>query len=165
MGQMTPALCIEAVAQLIDTIPAAGTQIHRQRKMLRDERRIRELCFDAGLGRICAWFISPAASNTTVTTRNPGFVGIGVQGGGNNLYVMQFQVEVYFGLDEANDSEQAFTALVWSVVDKINSYGGLAGITGLVEQLPADIETYGYAMLAGVPLVHFARVSVAFRGR
>lgn len=165
MGLMTPALCIEAVAQLIDTIPDAGSKIHRQRRILRDERTVKTLCYDTTINKFLGWFISPAASNTTVTTRNPGFAGIGVQGGGNNLYVLQFQVEVYFGLDDANDSEQAFTALVWSVVAKINSYGGLAGITGLVEQLPADIDTYGYAMLAGAPLVHFARLSVAFRGR
>lgn len=165
MGQMTPALCIAAIQALIDTIPAAGSKIHPQRRMMRTEQQVKTLCWDAANNRICGWFISPAASNTTVTTRNPGFTGIGVQGGGNNLYVMQFQVEVYFGLDEANDSEQVFAALVWSVVDKINSYGGLAGITGLVEQLPADIETFSYAMLAGMPLVHFARLSVAFRGR
>ena len=165
MGLMTPALCIEAVAQLIETIPAAGNKVNRQRRLIRDERALKTWCYDTVNNRICGWFISPAASNTSVTTRNPGFAGIGVQGGGNNLYVLQFQVEVYFVLDDANDSETTFTALVWSVVDKINSYGGLAGITGLVEQLPCDIEQFGFAMLAGSPLVHYARISVAFRGR
>jgi len=165
MALMTPALCIAAVVALIDTIPAAGNKIHPQRRLIRTEKDLKRLCFDSENDRICGWFVSPAASNTTVTTRNPGFAGIGQAGGGNNLYVIQVQAEVYFGLNDDADSEQVFAALVWSVVEKVNSYGGLAGITGLVEQLPCDIEQFGYAMLAGSPLVHFARINFAFRGR
>lgn len=156
--------CIGAVADLIGTITAAGNKIHRQRRLLRDERAIKLYCFDTENNRICGWFISPAASNTTVSTRHPGFAGIGQQGGGQVITVMQVQTEVYFGLDDALDSETVFMDLVWQVADKVNSYGTLA-VPGIIEQLPCDVEQFGYAMLAGSPLVHFARINVAFRGR
>ncbi len=172
---MSPDLCIEAIAQMIDTIPAAGTQIHKQRRILRDEREIKRLLYDPENQRMCGWFISPAASNTTVTRRLPGKAGIGTKGGSVDHYVLQFQVEVYFELNDAADSETVFRNLVWAVVSEFNAYGGIpaqaiddptgGGIPGMIEQFAMDCEVFSYAMLAGLPLVHFARLTIGFNGR
>jgi hypothetical protein len=163
MAALTPAACVAGIAALLATIPNVG-RIHQQRRLLRTEPQVKAHLWDEANGRIAAWFISPAPAVTTKSERNPGHHGIGVKGGGNVLTTFQFQIEGYFGLDDANDSETTWRDLAWAVADEFNAYG-LLNIPGLVEQLPADVDQFGFAVLAGAPLVHFARVSIGFRGR
>lgn len=161
MPVMTPAGCRQAMANLLATVPGMGV-VHQRRRIIREEQAIRDLLFSGG--RINGWMISPAASNTTVSERNPGHTGIGVKGGGNILTTMQWQIEGYFGIDDAAGSEATFGDLAWGVADELNSYGALA-IPGITHQLPADVEQFGYIMLAGFTLCHYARIGVGFRGR
>lgn len=159
--RMTPADCRHAIAQVIASVRGAGV-VHQYRRVIRNEQDARLHLWDGT--RINGWMISPAAANTTVTERNPGHAGIGVQGGGNVLTTFQFQIEGYYAIDDANGSERTFGDLAWAVADEFNSYGLLA-IPGIAHQLPADVEQFGYAMFAGMYLLHYCRIGVGFRGR
>jgi hypothetical protein len=160
---MTPAGCRTGIANLLATVTGIGI-VHQRRRIIRDEQAIRDLLYDQAQGRICAWMISPAGANTTVTERNPGHYGVGVKGGGNVLTTMQWQIEGYFGIDDAAGSETTFGDLAWAVADEFNAYG-LLNITGAHHQLPADVEQFGYIMLAGFTLLHYARIGVGWQGR
>lgn len=160
---MTPAACVAAMAALIATVDGAG-RVHATRRQLRTEPQIKQHLWDQQRQRFCGWFISPAGANTSVTERHPGHHGIGIKGAGNVFTTFQFQVEGYFGLDDANNSEAVWRDLAWAVADEFNAYG-LLNIAGITHQLPADVEQFGYALLAGMPLVHFARIGVGFQGR
>lgn len=162
MPVMTPGGCVDALAAVLATVPGMGV-VHKRRRILRDEQAIRDLMFVQAQNRINGWMISPAGANTTVSDRKPGFRGIGQQGGGQVLTTMQWQVEGYFGIDDAAGSEETFRDLAWAVADTLNSYGALA-IPGIVMQLPADVEQFGYVMLAGFSLQHYARIGVGFQG-
>lgn len=161
MPVMTPAGCVQKIADLLATVPGMGV-VHQRRRIIRDEQAIRDLLFSGG--RVNGWMISPAPSNTTVTERNPGHYGVGVKGGGNVFSTFQFQIEGYFGIDDAAGSEATFRDLAWAVADEFNAYGLLA-IPGITHQLPADVEQFGYIMLAGFSLNHYARIGVGFRGK
>ena len=160
---MTPGGCVTALANLLATVPGMGV-VHQRRRIIRDEQAIRDLLFAQAQNRINAWMISPAASNTTVTDRNPGHAGKGVKGGGNVFTTFQWQIEGYFGIDDAAASEATFRDLSWAVADEMNAYG-LLDIPGIVHQLQADVEQFGYILLAGLTLCHYARIGVAFQGK
>lgn len=163
MAALTPAGCRAGLAALLATVPSIGT-IHQRRRIVRDEQSARTHLFVPAQNRINGWMISPAGSSTTVTDRNPGHHGIGVQGGGNVLTTFQWQIEGFFGVDDGAGSETTFYDLAWSVADTLNSYG-LLNITGLVWQGPADIEVFGYSMFANFYLLHYCRIGVALQGR
>ena len=92
------------------------------------------------------------------------FLGIGVKGGGNVMTTFQFQIEGYYQLDDGSASEETFRDLVWGVADELNAYGAL-GIAGVTFQTPADVEQFGYIMLANYALFHYGRIGVGFNGR
>jgi hypothetical protein len=159
-----PKGCRDALAAALLEVDGIGV-VHKQRKIVRTETAIKQYLFDQVKQRICGWMISPASSTTTVAERNPGHHGIGTRGGGNDFTTVQWQIEGFFGLDESKDSETVFTDLVWDVVEgHLNRYGMLA-IQGITHQLPANVETFGYTMFAGTPLLHYARIGIGFRGR
>jgi hypothetical protein len=170
MPLLTPTLCRNGLATFLGTVTGVG-QVHKQRRIMRDERGVKAVLWSPTtqiganpVGWINGWMISPAGANTTVTERNPGHRGIGVAGGGQaNLSTFQWQIEGYYGLDDANDTEQTFQDLAWTVTNTLNSYGGL--FSGVTFQLPADIEQFGYAMVANWALLHYVRIGVGFRGQ
>jgi hypothetical protein len=163
MPVMTPAGCRAGIAAVLATVAGIG-QIHQRRRIMRDEGAIRDLLYVGAQSRINGWMISPAANNTTVTERHPGHRGIGQSGGGNALTTFQWQIEGYFGLDDANGSEETFQDLAWLIADTFNGFGAI-DIVGIVHQLPCDVEAFGYAMIANFQLVHFTRIGIAFQGR
>jgi hypothetical protein len=163
MAVLTPGSCVAAMADLMLTIPGIG-RVHQTRRPIRDEKALKGLLWDQANTRICGWMISPAGANTTVTERHPGHYGIGVKGGGNVHTTFQFQIEGYFGLDDAADTEATWRDLSWAVADEFNAYG-LLDIPGVTHQLPADVEQFGFAFIAGFSLLHFARIGVGFRGK
>jgi hypothetical protein len=163
MPVLTPAACVAGIAALMATVDDIG-RIHPTRRSLRNEQAVKALLYDEASQRIRAWMISPSPNTTTVTERHPGHHGIGIKGGGNVFTTFQFQIEGYASLDDANDSEAMWRDLTWAVADEFNAYG-LLNITGIVHQLPADVEQFGFAMLAGFGLVHYARITVGFHGR
>lgn len=160
---LTPAACVIAIADLLATVPGAG-RVHAQRRIVRTEQQLKALFWDEAESRICGWMIAPSPSTTTVTERHPGHAGKGVKGGGNAFTTFQFQIEGYFGLDDAHDSEAVWRDLTWAVASEFNAYG-LLNIADVVQQLPCDVEQFGYAVLAGAPLVHYARLTIGFNGR
>lgn len=158
------------MAAFLETVTGIGSgagQIHTYRRIIRNEQAIKALLVGtapATVGQVNGWMISPAAATTTVSERHPGFRGIGVKGGGRVMTTMQWQIEGYYQIDDAQASEETFGDLADTVVRELNSYGTLA-IAGVTEQLPADVEQFGYIMLAGMALYHYCRIGVAFRGQ
>ena len=164
MAHITPAGCRTALVAWLEALPGIATvgRVHNRRRIVRNEAAVKALL--AVNGVVNAWMISPAASTTTVTERHPGFKGIGQKGGGQVLSTFQWQIEGYYQIDDAAASETTFHDLAWSVVLDLNEHGALA-IPGVVHQLPADIEQFGYIFLAGYALYHYCRIGVAFQGK
>lgn len=163
MARITPAGCSAALAAVVQEVTDGG-QVHQYRRIIRDEQALRNLMWDGANDRINGWMISPANAEPAVTVRHPGYQAIGQSGGGQAETVFQFQIEAYFGIDDANASEVTFRDLVWQVADTLNGYG-LLDIPGVIEQLPAQVGQFGYVMLAGFTFLHYARIDIAFRGR
>lgn len=157
----SPDACRVALAAALQAVPGVG-RVHQYRRIVRDEQSARVHLFDGT--RINGWLVAPAGSNFSVNVRNPGFAGIGVKAGGQVMTTFQFQVEAYYGLDDPGESERVFADLVWAAVADLNSYGALP-ISGIVHQLPADVEQFGYAMFANFYLVHYARIGIGFQGK
>lgn len=157
----TPAGCRAALAAVLATVPGIGV-VHQRRRIVRNEQDAKTHLFDGT--RINGWMISPAASNTAISERNPGFNAIGVSGGGRILTTLQWQIEGYYGIDDVAGSETTFSDLAFTVAMTINKIG-LLNISGITHQLPADIEQQGYAMFAGLLLLHYCRIGVGFRGQ
>jgi len=154
---------IDAVHAVLTAIPNIG-QVHKRRRILRNEQEAKLHLFDTVNQRLNAWMITPAGNNTVIVERNPGHRGIGQAGGGNDFATVQLVLEGYFGIDDAADSETTFRQQMWTVQQTINSYG-LLNISGISHQFPADVEFFGYAFVAGWALLHHARVGVSFRER
>lgn len=163
MAVITPGACVDAIHDLIVSVANTG-QVHKYRRVMRDEKAIKLHLWDQANSRMCAWMIAPAGVNTAITERNPGHAGIGIKGGGNNFTTFQFTIEGYFTLDDAVASEVTWRDLVWAVCDEFNAYGAL-NIAGVSHQLPADVEQFGYVMVANFSLLHYARIGIGFRGR
>jgi hypothetical protein len=159
----TPGACVTAIAALIATVPKSG-RVHAYRRAIRSEPQLKALLWDETEARVCGWMISPSPSTTTVSERHPGHHGKGVKGGGNVMTTFQFQIEGYFGIDDAKASEMLWRDLTWAVASECNAYG-LLNIAEVSHQLPCDVDQFGYASLAGFALVHYARLSVGFTGR
>lgn len=167
--ELTPALCRTSLAAFLATVPGIG-MVHTRRRIMRSEMDVKARLWHATtqiganpVGWINGWTISPAGQATTVTERNPGHAAIGLSGGGNNFTTFQWIIEGYFGIDDANGTEETFGDLAWDVAHRLNGYGGL--FVGVTHQLPADVEQLGYAMLANWALLHYARIGIGFRGR
>ena len=165
MAVMTPAGQVAALAALLATVTGVGV-IHQRRRIIRDENAIRQLLVPPGDadGHVNAWMIYPAGANTTVTKRNPGHHGKGISGGGDVHTVFQWQIDFYHYIDDTAGTETTAFNLAWAVADELNSYGQL-DITGLIHQLPADVEQFGFVTLANFALYHYARIGVGFQGR
>lgn len=163
MAVITPAGCVAGLVALLGTIDGIG-QVHGQRRVMRTEADVRKRLMDPALNRMQGWFVSPSVNNTSVTERYTGYQGIGVRGGGQAMTTFQWQIEGWMSVDDAADSEATFRDLAWGVADEMNHYGTLQ-IVGAVHQLPADVEMFTYAVLAGMFLMHYARIGVGFKGR
>lgn len=157
----TPDACRKALATALGGVSGMGV-VHEYRRIVRDEQSARLHLFDGT--RINGWMISPAGTNTSVNIRQPGFQGIGTQGGGQVMTTFQFQVEAYYALDDPGASEKTFMDLVWAAVLHLNRFGALS-ISDIVHQLPADVDQFGYAMFANFYLVHYARIGIGFTGK
>jgi hypothetical protein len=158
---LDPNACRAALATLLQGISGVG-RVHAYRRIARSDAEV-VANFMQG-GKINAWLIAFAANGPATSERHMGFSGIGVAGGGMVMTTFSFQIEGYFGLDEANDSEETFANLAWAIAQTINSYGAL-NIAGLVLQQPCDVALCTYAMLANKFLTHYARLTVAMQGR
>lgn len=153
----------EGLVKFLKAIPGIGT-VYPYRRIIRDEQDVKRLLAPGGTKTVNAWQLYLSPASTTVTERNPGHAGRGIIGGGNVLTTFQWQVEGYYAIDDAAGSENIFGDLAWSVADTINAVG-LLDIDGLVMQLPADVEQFGYVMIAGQFLFHRAVIGVGLRGR
>jgi hypothetical protein len=104
-----------------------------------------------------------AANNPVIADKGMGFKGVGQPGGGLVMTTVGFQIEAYYGLDDANDSEEAFANLAWLVASTLNSYGKL--LDDVVTQGPCQIVKCTYAMLANKYLTHYAQLALSIQGR
>lgn len=161
---ITPGGCVDGIEALLATVPDIG-RVHRRRRSLLTEAQVRDVLYHPGQRRIHGWMISPATNDTAVSVRHPGYYGIGSKGGGNVLTMFQFQLEGWFGIDDAAGSEETFRDLAWAVADEFNAYGMIPGITGINDQTAANVETFTYALVAGLMFLHYARIGIGFGGR
>lgn len=157
---LTPDACRAGLATALAAIPGIG-QVHRRRRIARDDREVTALFMTGGI--INAWLLSFAPTNAAMSHRQTGFNAIGTPGGGRVLTTFLFQIEGYYGVDDANNSEETFANLAWLIAQTLNSYGLLA-ITGLVMQDACDLVQVTYAMLAGKFLTHYAKLTIALQG-
>jgi hypothetical protein len=163
---ITPEGCRTGLLEWLQTAPGltgGAAQVHNRRRIIRSEPAIKALLANS-TGQVHAWMISPSPSSTTVTERHPGFKAIGAKGGGQAMTTFQWQIEGYYQIDDAAGSEAVFNDLAWGLCLDLNQHGAL-GISGIVHQHPANIEQFGYIMLAGFALYHYCRIGVAFQGK
>lgn len=169
MPALNPADLRIAIQTLIQSVPNTG-QVHKYRRIIRDESALKSILWDSVNSKLCGWFISPSPSNFAVGTRNPGYVGLGQKGGGNVITTFTFQIEGMMGLDDAGSSETVFTDLAWAVADEFDAYGAIpktlgVPVPGLIEQLACQVQQVGYINFANFALLHYVRMEVGFRGR
>jgi hypothetical protein len=162
----TPKACADAVVAILNGIAGISSgagQVHARRRIVRSEGDIRAVMAGNG-GKVNCWMVSPAAADATVTERHSGFNAIGQAGGGRVLVTYQLQVEAYFYIDDGAGTEETFRDLVDTVAMTLNGYGVL-NIPGAIFQLPCNVEQFGFIMLAGLGLYHYARLGIGFRGQ
>ena len=140
--------------------------VYDYRRVIRTENDIRSMLVpDSSVdGTINSWMVYPSPTNTTVTERGPGHVGIGVKGGGNDFTTFQWQIDGYYGIEDAKESEKTFHDLCFAIVEEFNAQG-LISLPGLTHQLPADINEFGFISLAGLTLCHFGKIGIGLTGR
>jgi len=171
MASLTMANCRNGLYTFLNTTHRATVEgaggllglVHKQRRRLQNETDLRTLL---GGDRPRGWFIHPAEGSTTVTERQPGHRGIGVQSTtSQDMTAMQWQIDGYLAVSDKDDSEQEATDLAWGLVEALNSYGVIPAVTGAILQLPADIEQFKYAMLGGTLLCHYVVIGVGWHGQ
>ncbi|MGE3278191.1 MAG: hypothetical protein AB7O67_24030, partial [Vicinamibacterales bacterium] len=141
---MTLAACRASLKAVIGAVSGVvADQVYEQRRIVRSESEI----YDRFGNPINGWQISLAPAGPIVSQRGPGFGGLGAPGGGRVMTTYKFQIEGYYGLDDANDSQQTFEDLAEAVVAALNSYGLLPdpstpgrAIPGLTLQGPCNAE-------------------------
>ena len=65
----------------------------------------------------------------------------------------------YYGVDDANDSENAFSMLVEGVIEALNRDQALGGSVGVRTHGTAQVRQYGAAMFGG-RLCHYAEIAI-----
>ncbi len=161
MSLLVPGDVRTALVAAIQSVDGVG-QVYPYRRIAKNDGDVLALFMDL-TPRINVWMLSFAPANAIVSEKKMGFNAIGTSGGGLVLSSFTFQIEVYFGTDDANDSEETFADLVWSVVARVNSYGKL--IDPIVTQEPCQVAQYTYAMLLNKYLTHYARLTITVDGR
>jgi hypothetical protein len=162
--QLTPDGCRAALVEAIGKVEGVG-RVWGYRRIIRNEHEIRQLLTPAPEDeRVNVWMVYPAASNPAITVRGTGHHGIGQKGGGNDFTTLQWSIDAYYYINDAEETERTFGNLAWKVATDLNSYGMLR-IPGITSQLAADVEQFGYIMLANSHLAHYARIGIGFTGR
>ncbi len=158
---LTPANLIAAVKAKLETVPGVGV-VHDYRREVRDEPTARALWYHTGQSRIHAWSITlgepPAKS-----ARHPGFGAAGSGQTGTILTDFGVVLEGVFGIDDDAASEKTFRDLCWTVTLEFNKVGLITA--DVAHQEAMQWERFGYLRLAGMYLVHYARLSCRYTGR
>lgn len=160
---MVPADVRTALATAIAEVTGVG-KVYPRRRVVKTDADVAALFMDAGTPpKINVWMVSFVPVNPVVSDKKMGFNGIGVAGGGTVMTTLTFQIEAYYGLSDATDSEETFEDLLWSVAAAINSYGKL--LDPITTQHPCQVAACTYAMLVQKYLTHYARLTIAIDGR
>ena len=168
MAILTPKLLRVGIADAIREVDGIG-RIHQQRRIITTEPQVRALLADED-GLINAWMISPSPNQRTESERTPGHGSIGTQGGGQTITTFRYQIEGFYTIQDALNSEQTFDDLSWAVADHLNSFGLInivdaASNPAVLLQEPADVDQFGYINLAGAILLHYCRIETGWQGR
>lgn len=164
MANLTPIACIDALAAIMRTVSNVGI-VHDRRVPLPNQDAVKALMFDKDLGVIRGWMISPAPTGTVTTERREhGFYG-STKGGGGALSEFAFQLEGYFQLSERRESEIEAFLVAYAAQQELNSYGYLPGLPAGTAQGDCNMAEFRYVMLAGMYFLHYARLTITFRGR
>lgn len=158
---LDPAVARTAIVAAVQAVVGAG-KVYPYRRMVMNDAAVATLMTDGS--KINAWMLSFALNNTALSERHMGFNAIGVPGGGMVVTTFTFQIDGYFSVNDAADSEEAFETLAWGICQAINSYGKL-NVNGLVQQGPCQLQQCTYAMLANKYFTHYAKLLLTMMGR
>jgi hypothetical protein len=162
MAMLEPEQIMSAIETVMREVPNVGI-VHQYRRTVRDEQSASDLMFDEAQTWICGWMISPAPINTLMVERSMGYNAIG-GGGGDAMETSSWQIEGYFGHSDERETEKTFHKLAIAIVRQLNKYGKLPGVSGLVLQNAANLEQFSYVMFALMFHLHYARITISFRG-
>lgn len=154
MNNFTPATAVAATKAILLAVPTLG-QVHDYRRTVRTQADITAFLYAEGLGVISAAFISTGRIKTSRDFGNPSAAGV--------LTEVGVDVELFMGLQDADASEVAFRAMVFAVLQAVNTRGLIDSEAS--HQEPMNADRIGYVAYAGDVLLHYATLSFSLRGR
>jgi hypothetical protein len=144
---------IDAIVATLQAVDGIG-QVHNRRRIVRNAGEIKDrLTSD---GRLNAAMVSWLSMPETLTD-----FGSPTRAGA--VSTLNFRIELFYGVNDDDASEVDFRALVWNVQSAFNSAGLI--YAGASHQDRVTVDEIGHLMLADLVLVHYARFTIAFRGR
>ena len=152
---------IGACQTVLEGVSGIG-RVHDYRREVRNESDARSLWVVDDTGQINAWQVTlgePAVSSV----RHPGFGAIGSSDRGTVLADISLVFEGVMGINDADASEKTFRALTFEIMRTFNGIGRVHA--DVVQQDPVQWTRFGYLVLAGIYMVHFAQLRCRFTGR
>lgn len=161
MADLALADLIGACKTTLEGVAGMG-RVHDYRREVKNEDDARAIWVVDATGQINAWNVT-LAEPAVESIRHPGFGAIGSGQKGTILADVSLVFEGVMGIDDAAASEKTFRDLTWSVMTTFNAIGQLHA--DVVQQGPTQWVRFGYLVLAGAYMVHFAQLRCRFTGR
>lgn len=155
MATLTPELLIDTLVTEIQAVDGIGA-VYNRRRQVKNEDDVKTLLVRSQV--LNAVFVTWTGLPDTMTDGGrPGSIGA--------LSTFTFGIELLYGLNDAQSSEVTFRILLWNIAQRFNTRGNVAAAVGASFQERLRIDEIAYLELAGIVLVHFARMAISFRGR
>ena len=153
MAAFSAAGAVSAIVATLEGVTGIG-QVHNRRRILRNAKEVQDRLMSDG--KINAAMVSWVAMPETLTD-----FGSPTRAGA--LSTLNFRVELFYSVEDLEESEIAFRDVVWNIATAFNSAGKVYADASHQDRM--TVEEIGHLMLADVVLVHYARFWIAFRGR
>lgn len=149
----TAEAAIDAIVATLEAVDGIGV-VHNRRRILKNAAEIKDRMTSDG--RLNAAMVSWLGMPETLTD-----FGSPTRAGA--VSTLNFRIEIFYGVDDEAASEVDFRALVWNVATAFNGAGLV--YAGASHQDRLTVDEVGHLMLAEIAIVHYARMTIAFRGR
>lgn len=139
-------------ARMVAVVPGlVAATIHPRRRNFGglNEAAFEALFCDTTTGKLNGWEIEHESGSSTWLATNHSWDR-------RDTIVLQG----YYGVDDANDSENAFSMLVEGVIEALNRDQALGGAVGVRTHGTAQVRQYGAAMFGG-RLCHYAEIAIS----
>lgn len=150
----TPTTAVAATKTILEGVAEIG-RVHNYRRTILSTPDMHRHLFAEPLGKIAGAFISVPRVGASRDFGNPTVAGV--------LTSVIVQVEMFRGLEDAAESELAFRAAVFAVLQAINTRGKIDAFAS--HQGPAEASQIGYIAFTGDTVLHYALLSFELRGR